>query len=936
MLIGFVSMFSFGANFAHAAPTSTFGVTFLPNITDTYDLGSVTYEWNNLYVHNIHCTGTGCSSSGGSGVGTIATSSLETKGQLPYYTTTSGYPALVGSVATSSVTNGTGISFSGTPGALVNGTSLTITNSGVTSIVAGTNITISGATGAVTINASGGGGSGTVSTSTHETAGSLAYWTSNSGTPALLGQTSTTTLAGTGVISISNSPYVLGGTPAVASLTGGTGGYQLDWLNGVPTWQATSTVSNGTGINCSFNAVSNSQSCSFANISTNSVLTNQSSGNGIPIAEATSTFGNNLYGVGTGGQVLMEQSNGTPAWVATTSVISLTTTGTSGAATYTAGVLNIPNYTTGGSSFGYPFTNPTEYGTTTAATTTPLWAQEGIFASSTSVIASTTFAIGGNVGIKTLSPVDALDVTGSADVSSLFGVGCTVATDVSQTWTACIQSPASTQNIVSLVRPTNTVSNYMQFTPNGGNTTSNVNWIVGVNANSDNFSWADWNGSNTITRFTLTDTGNLGLGTTSPYALFSVGVGGDYASHALSTAFIISSSTAGTATTTLLSVNSAGLITTNLASGFVQSTAGVLSSAALTSGQVTTALGFTPGQGTVTAIGITTNQGVSGSSSGGATPNLTLTLGALTGVTSFNGLVVTANTGAITTGIWNGTTIGIANGGTNATTFIANTETFYNGSSLTSATSTSVSSVGDFGFGTTSSPWILDVATSSATATFDHGQFALTDTQAGLNLKHWLFSNENGDFFLSTSSDLYATSSQAILSIIPSATAQATTTFSNTDWLLKQTSPTAWQVADGFGTIDALLNTASTTGSIFTVAATTSPSIGAPIKLFDVDQYGHLTASSTPATPAISSCGTGSPVMGASANDDTGNFTTGTSATTCTITFGRAYATTPTVIISDSNTSAVVDVSSVSTTAFTISLASALSAVTVYYVVVQP
>lgn len=73
------------------------------------------------------------------------------------------------------------------------------------------------------------------------------------------------------------------------------------------------------------------------------------------------------------------------------------------------------------------------------------------------------------------------------------------------------------------------------------------------------------------------------------------------------------------------------------------------------------------GSGTLTAIGVTTNQGVSGSSSGGATPNLTLTLGALTGVTSLNGLVVTANTGVITTGTWNGTTIAIANGGTGQT-----------------------------------------------------------------------------------------------------------------------------------------------------------------------------------------------------------------------------------------------------------------------------
>lgn len=57
--------------------------------------------------------------------------------------------------ATSSITNGTGISFTGTPGALIGGSNLTITNSGVTSIIAGTGISVSGATGAVTITNTG-------------------------------------------------------------------------------------------------------------------------------------------------------------------------------------------------------------------------------------------------------------------------------------------------------------------------------------------------------------------------------------------------------------------------------------------------------------------------------------------------------------------------------------------------------------------------------------------------------------------------------------------------------------------------------------------------------------------------------------------------------------------------------------------------------------
>lgn len=71
--------------------------------------------------------------------------------------------------------------------------------------------------------------------------------------------------------------------------------------------------------------------------------------------------------------------------------------------------------------------------------------------------------------------------------------------------------------------------------------------------------------------------------------------------------------------------------------------------------------------GTVTTVSVVTSQGVSGSvANATTTPAITLTLGALTGVTSFNGLVITANTGAVTTGAWNATKIGLLYGGTNA------------------------------------------------------------------------------------------------------------------------------------------------------------------------------------------------------------------------------------------------------------------------------
>ncbi len=80
-----------------------------------------------------------------------------------------------------------------------------------------------------------------------------------------------------------------------------------------------------------------------------------------------------------------------------------------------------------------------------------------------------------------------------------------------------------------------------------------------------------------------------------------------------------------------------------------------------------TAIGAGTGAGTVTTVSVVTNQGVSGSvATATTTPAITLTLGALTGVTSINGLVIAANTGVIAIGTWNADKIGVAYGGTAA------------------------------------------------------------------------------------------------------------------------------------------------------------------------------------------------------------------------------------------------------------------------------
>lgn len=180
--------------------------------------------------------------------------------------------------------------------------------------------------------------------------------------------------------------------------------------------------------------------------------------------------------------------------------------------------------------------------------------------------------------------------------------------------------------------------------------------------------------------------GNVGVHTNSPTSLFSVGSSSQFqvnSSGAIVAAAGVSSS--GTIAFSGLSTN-----------GFVQTTGGTgtLTSAALTSGQVTTALGFTPGAGTVTSASVVTNQGVSGSvATATTTPAITLSLGALTGVTSFNGLVVTSNTGVITTGTWNGTAIANAN--------LANSAITVNGTAISLGASGTVTAAAGTLTGTT-------------------------------------------------------------------------------------------------------------------------------------------------------------------------------------------------------------------------------------------
>lgn len=179
---------------------------------------------NGYVLQTNGSTSTWVPSSGGGSTGTVSTSSVPVVGNVSYWT--SSFPALLGNVATGTISQGTGISISGTPYSLHTGT--TITNTGVTSIIAGSNITVSGATGAVTVNSTASGGQWASTTNPRGI-----YPSAGSTTQVLVGEISTSTVANL-EINGQGVPVSLGGVGQGGSINvvGDGGGSLPLQLNG--------------------------------------------------------------------------------------------------------------------------------------------------------------------------------------------------------------------------------------------------------------------------------------------------------------------------------------------------------------------------------------------------------------------------------------------------------------------------------------------------------------------------------------------------------------------------------------------------------------------------------------------------------------------------------------------------------------------------------
>jgi hypothetical protein len=188
--------------------------------TGTRDIGSgsVTYAQGGFVVYNGNTWDyippvTGVSSINGSLTGAV--SGIVTTADTGTVTNT----MLAGSIANAKLTNssvtvtgGTGLGVSGSPVSL--GGTVTLSNTGVTSIVAGTNITVSGSTGAVTINA-------TTSGVTSATAGTGITVSGSTGAVTFTNAGVTSAVAGTGItVSASTGAVTFGVAAATTSALG--------------------------------------------------------------------------------------------------------------------------------------------------------------------------------------------------------------------------------------------------------------------------------------------------------------------------------------------------------------------------------------------------------------------------------------------------------------------------------------------------------------------------------------------------------------------------------------------------------------------------------------------------------------------------------------------------------------------------------------------
>lgn len=623
--------------------------------------------------------------------------------------------------------------------------------------------------------------------------------------------------------------------------------------------------------------------------------------------------------------------------------ISLTTSGTSGAATFSADVLNIPNYATGGGGGGSgsvgTSTHETQgglaYFTTNSAT--PALVGEvatSSVAASSPLTGSITVIGSGSLGIQVANTSQNGYLT-STDWNTFNNKQSALTFSTGLTNTTGTITVNTSQNISTLSNLS--VAGFVQTT--SGGVLSSATLTSGQVTTALGFTPISANQTITLSGV-VTGSGSTAI--TTAFGSQSAGVLGNPATG----------NTAVQATSTLYGAVQPGKVlagvngslqyvattTDSCSTGITCSYSGGNNAFTIANSAITDAMLASTFVKTLT---VTTANGISGSFTAGATPVLSLTLGALTGVTSLNGLVVTANTGVITTGTWNGTSIALANGGTGAALSGANEIPFINAANTSMAVQNNFQYINNNGLmiGTAANSGALfgtSTLLQMSTSTNNFAQVVLTNTSnAGDASADFVVNNDKGtntsyfgDFGINSSGyanpafagenpgDVFLQSSDSGLNLEIASTSQTATPFNfnvfvggllasakrfivsistttaQTTLVVATTSPQAFVVQDSFGLPDAWVNTASSTAgstamqfAVFASTTRATSCTGTGITcLFSIDTYGHISASST--VPVLSSCGT-TPTLTPDSSDAFGTITVGSvAATACTLTFG--------------------------------------------------
>jgi hypothetical protein len=269
------------ANANYAAYAGNVTIAAQSNITS---VGTLTSLGVNGTVTAVAFTAnTGVFTGNGSGLSAIAGANVTGTVANATFATSAGSATTAGTAnTTQALTIGTGLggtSFNG-------GTAVTITNTGVTSIVAGTNIAISGGTGAVTVNVT-----GTVANATFATSAGSATTAGTVTTNAQPNITSVGTLTNVTVSGTSNL-----GAVGNVTITGGSANFILETNgSGVLSWVAKpsggATITDDTSTNATYYpvyATSTSGTLTTAGITTTKLQFNPSTG------EMTATNFNSL------------------------------------------------------------------------------------------------------------------------------------------------------------------------------------------------------------------------------------------------------------------------------------------------------------------------------------------------------------------------------------------------------------------------------------------------------------------------------------------------------------------------------------------------------------------------------------------------------------------------------------------------------------------